>query len=430
MNFFPQTGYDVTTYQDPEKALKCLRSQPFDIVITDLQMPKYSGIEIAQAARNISDIIEVIVISGYSSIESAVDAMKEGVYDYIHKPFNMSAILSTVTRAAERVRLQKHNLELSKKIEKALTDVTTLHEISKIINTSEETDEILNFALSTIETSLGIDMATMMLHTDDEDEFIIKKSVEFTNKSIEKFKIQRNNGIIGQAVRDNEAVHVSGYEKDSHFISGIAVSDKKKIQNFSIIPLNAQNQLVGLITIHQLDVDKPEDNETLKLLEVMSVQIAPMIRLGQYFTERKSLISDAMSGAKIELLNIIKKAGKYRGTLSVLIFKLYLKNKANFSVKIFNIGDLAFDYMKKSITPIDSAVKIGIDAFMVILQGKTKITCEEDASRIKEIVEADKTMKKNGILLDYGYADFPMDGTTFEDLVSKAQANLWKFVVS
>ncbi len=103
--FLSTNGYDVTTYQDPEKALKCLRSQPFDIVITDLQMPKYSGIEIAQAARNISDIIEVIVISGYSSIESAVDAMKEGVYDYIHKPFNMSAILSTVTRAAERVRL-------------------------------------------------------------------------------------------------------------------------------------------------------------------------------------------------------------------------------------------------------------------------------------------------------------------------------------
>ena len=162
----------------------------------------------------------------------------------------------------------------------------------------------------------------------------------------------------------------------------------------------------------------------------MSVQIAPMIRLGQYNVERKLLITDPMSGGRSELMETIRKASQYRGTLSVLIFKLYLKDKSNYGIKIFSIGEHVFDHIKNMITPIDSTVKIGMDSFMVVLQGKTKITTETVATKIKNVVEADKLIKKNGILLDYGYADFPMDGTTFEDLVSKAQVSLWKFVKS
>jgi GGDEF domain-containing protein len=95
---------------------------------------------------------------------------------------------------------------------------------------------------------------------------------------------------------------------------------------------------------------------------------------------------------------------------------------------IFDIGELIYSYIVKNITALDSAVKIGLDSFMVILQGKTKMDTEKIAAKIKTQVEADAAITQNGILLDYGYADFPMDGQTFDVLVSKAQANLWKFV--
>ena len=95
---------------------------------------------------------------------------------------------------------------------------------------------------------------------------------------------------------------------------------------------------------------------------------------------------------------------------------------------ILDIRDSVYKNILKHLSPIDSAVKVGLDSFMVILQGKTKILTEQIAAKIKSAAEADKIMSKNGILLDYGYADFPMDGQTFEVLVSKAQASLWKFV--
>lgn len=421
-------GYNVTDFNDPEKAIKELKSHTYDIVITDLKMPKIDGIQITQAAKKASEDTEVIVITGYASLETAIKALKHKVYDYIFKPFNSTEILMTVNKVYERIELKRKNRELSKNFERALSDMTTLYEISKIINTSEETDEILSFALSTIETSMGLNMVSLMLQDETKGEFHIEKSCGFSKKTVNNFRIKLNDGIIGQAIKPNETVDITGFEKDENFAKNVADSDKKKIDKFVVIPLSAQNHHVGIITIHDLDPNSPKDIEKLKLLEVMSVQIAPMIRLGQYYEERKALLTDSLAGAKNELFLTVQKAGQYRGTLSILIFKLYLTKKANFGIKIFDIGEAVYKSILKHLTPIDSAVKIGLDSFMVILQGKTKILTEEIATKIKASTEKDTIMSKNGILLDYGYADFPMDGQEFEVLVSKAQVSLWKFV--
>ncbi|MFC1553180.1 response regulator [candidate division KSB1 bacterium] len=421
------SDFRVKSYTDPVKAVKDIQSNFYDIVITDLKMPKVDGIQVTKAVKKANKETEVIVITGYASLESAIEALKQDVFDYIFKPFNISEILMTVKKVSERIRLKRTNLELSKTIEKALADISILNDVSKIINTSEEMDEVLSFGLSTIETSLDINVVSIMLFDEKNEDFCIEKSIGLSKKTISKFRIKLGEGIIGQAIRPNETVDIDGFKKDENFKKNVGDSDKKKIKSFIAIPLNAQNKLVGLFIVNQFDLKDNEDQEKLKLLEVMAVQIAPMIRLGQYNEERKALLTDPLSGAKNELFNIIKKAGEYRGTLSILIFKLYLKKNANFNIKIFDIGELIYGYIQKNITPIDSAVKIGLDSFMVILQGKTKILTEKIASKIKEQVEEDASIKGNDILLDFGYSDFPMDGQTFDVLVSKAQASLWKF---
>ncbi|MCP4723525.1 MAG: response regulator [bacterium] len=421
-------GYEVETQIDPKKALKNIKKNNYDIIITDLKMPEVDGIQITEEAKKVNEDIEVVVITGYASLGSAIDALKRDVFDYIFKPFSVSDILVTVKKVIERIRLRKHNRELDQKVEKALSDMTLLHEISKIINTSDEVEEIITFALSAIETSLELDMVSIMLFDTLKDEFYIKESVGFTKKTAEKFIIKRNEGIIGQAIKSNDTVDIAGFENDKNYKDNVADSDKKKIKNFIVIPLNVQNLFEGIITLHQLDTEVEEDKEKLRLTEVMAVQIAPMIRLGMYSSDRETMLTDSLFGAKMELAQTIKKAGDYRGTLSILIFNLYLKKNANYNMNVFEVGDVVMKHITTNISPIDRAVKIGLSSFMVILQGKTKMLTEGVATKIKSDADDDPVMKENGILLDYGYADFPMDGQTFDVLISKAQGSLWKFV--
>jgi len=109
-------GYEVTTAANGELALKQLKKKNFDIVITDLQMPKVNGMEVLEKAKNIDSNLVVIVITAFGSTESAVKAMKLGAYDYITKPFKIDEIKIVIKKALEKSSLKKENILLKKEL--------------------------------------------------------------------------------------------------------------------------------------------------------------------------------------------------------------------------------------------------------------------------------------------------------------------------
>ncbi len=101
-----RAGYDVTTARDGEEALGRFREGRHDLVIADVRMPKLDGLGLLKALREIDPVIGVIMITGHGSIDTAVEAMKVGAYDYLTKPFrHINEILLTVERALEKPRL-------------------------------------------------------------------------------------------------------------------------------------------------------------------------------------------------------------------------------------------------------------------------------------------------------------------------------------
>jgi PAS domain S-box-containing protein len=95
-------GYEVTTAQSGKEGVERLRRQHFELAITDLVMPEMDGIQTMAALRELDPDLEVIVITGYASIESAVAALKQGACDFLLKPFNMPQLSTAVTRALEK----------------------------------------------------------------------------------------------------------------------------------------------------------------------------------------------------------------------------------------------------------------------------------------------------------------------------------------
>ncbi len=89
---FTDRGFDVTTACDGLEAIKCLKEHTFDVVITDLSMPEKDGIEVLKAARERAPETQVILITAYGTIETAVEAMRLGAYDFITKPFQLAEL--------------------------------------------------------------------------------------------------------------------------------------------------------------------------------------------------------------------------------------------------------------------------------------------------------------------------------------------------
>lgn len=130
-------GYEVASAADGIEGLDWLNRDIFDLIISDIKMPKVSGFEVLKRAREISPDTLVIMITAFGTTESAIEAMKLGAYDYIHKPFKIDEIRLIVKKAIEKRKLSKEVFLLREKIK-------ATYEIGNIIGKSPKMQEILS----------------------------------------------------------------------------------------------------------------------------------------------------------------------------------------------------------------------------------------------------------------------------------------------
>lgn len=119
-------GYQVTVARDGLEGLDLVKEQFYEIVITDVMMPKIGGIELLTKINKHSPGTVVIIITGYASLDTAMTAVKEGAYDYITKPFQIEDILHSVERAVEKIELIRQNKKLISELEKAYLKIQGL----------------------------------------------------------------------------------------------------------------------------------------------------------------------------------------------------------------------------------------------------------------------------------------------------------------
>lgn len=118
-------GYTVTTATDGRAGVHCLQQSTFDLVITDLKMAGLDGFGVMEYIASHTPDTPVIVITGYASTESAIEALRRGAYDYIAKPFEMELIQMAIARALEKVRLQRQLKQYTAALEQRLVDLRT-----------------------------------------------------------------------------------------------------------------------------------------------------------------------------------------------------------------------------------------------------------------------------------------------------------------
>jgi len=107
-----ESGYKVTGLEKGTEALELIRSRSFNAVITDIRLPDVGGIEILEAAKEIEPDVAVIMMTGYASLETAVEAVNEGAYAYFVKPVNMDEMKTTIFHAFRQQRLSRENKRL------------------------------------------------------------------------------------------------------------------------------------------------------------------------------------------------------------------------------------------------------------------------------------------------------------------------------
>jgi len=176
-------GYQVFTAKSGEEGLKIFEQEMPPIVITDIKMPGMDGIEVLKRVKEINPEAEVIIITGYGNMNSAIEALKLDASDFLPKPVKDEALLVALKRAQEklelRIKLKKytHNLEdlvreRTKELQRAQEQIKTFYEVSRYISENTSLKETIDFVLKKIKEMVNYDYALPLIFNSKKDNFI------------------------------------------------------------------------------------------------------------------------------------------------------------------------------------------------------------------------------------------------------------------
>ncbi|MCH8327116.1 MAG: response regulator, partial [Candidatus Marinimicrobia bacterium] len=177
-----QLGHEVRSFLDPSEALLAIKSEPIDLVLTDLRMPDVSGMDITRAVYDRGEDTRVVILTGYATLDSAIESVHLQVYAYLNKPFDLRQLGQVVERALTEQRLERENKQLTEKISNMLSDITTLYEVSRLIYDTDDFDMTLEFVLDTLSIGLGISHSVLITKTSSGEYSIAKANMPESSK--------------------------------------------------------------------------------------------------------------------------------------------------------------------------------------------------------------------------------------------------------
>ncbi|HMU95651.1 MAG TPA: response regulator [Elusimicrobiota bacterium] len=252
-------GHRVVTAENGRDALEQCRRNEFQLVISDVKMPKMGGLEFLEALKKDSPSTEFIITTGYGTVETAVAAMKKGAYDFIQKPYNLPELLALVEKALEKGELRA---------------MVGVYEASREVFKSVKLDTLLPAIMEWTVKILGADDASLML-VDDTGKLRLEASTGLTADQRRGVEIRLGEGVDGRAAQWREPVLISGpLWQDPRFADLRVVRD---IKSSIVYPLVLEGELLGVLNANRTKREDPFSGSSLFSMTILGSQIAQAV---------------------------------------------------------------------------------------------------------------------------------------------------------
>jgi len=234
-----EKGYEALGFTSGDDALKALKEQDFDLLLPDLMMPEMDGIKFLKEAQTIDPYAVGIIMTGQGTVQTAVEAMKAGAFDYLLKPFKINTLLAVLFRAMEMRRLRNENLQLRESM--AIYNLTTAVSFTLDVNV------ILNEIADAVLDQCGADEISIMLPTSTEDELYVAVVRGEQREGILGKRIPIQKGIAGWVSSNCEDLLLRGEVHDPRFAP---IKPRPEIKSSISMPLLAGGKCVGILNVN------------------------------------------------------------------------------------------------------------------------------------------------------------------------------------
>jgi len=253
-----EEGYCVEGAFTGEEGFKKVKEENYDLVITDLKMPGISGMDALKKIKADSPDVGVLMITGYSTAETAVEAMKLGAFDYLPKPFTPDELIDVVSKALEKRRV----LSEVKHLEKAYRDA------SKAISSSLNLKEVLELIVKSVVNLLEVKGCSVHLLDDTGKKLETRAAYGLSDAYLAKGPIEQDKSA-AESIQGN-SVFIENMSRDPR-IHYPDEAQKEGIFSMLSIPLKAKERVIGILRVYTGEPRQFTDSE-IELINTFAEQ--------------------------------------------------------------------------------------------------------------------------------------------------------------
>ncbi|HTB78977.1 MAG TPA: HD domain-containing phosphohydrolase [Polyangiaceae bacterium] len=346
-DFLGMEGYIVRTAEDGAAALSELHNAHYDLVISDLKMPRMGGIELLDAIGTAAPSALTVIMTGFGTVETAIDAMKRGAYDYILKPFKVEEVIRVVQRGLEKQRLAAENLRLR--------EAVSLYKVSEAIAASLSLEEVLATIGDTAVFELSGDLVSTWLEDGEGGYFERQRIVQPPGREsslpssrgsspnpilagtgasdaskLDGEAAPRASGVVGveygelsaRAFIDHYAAHSTLLEQGPRGARFFGKTPATAPVSLVSVPLRMKTRLLGWISVASFTKQKRFNEGHRKLLSIVGSRAAASIENARLYEDLRATFQQTIQG----LARAIDKMDRYTAGHSerVAIYATYL----------------------------------------------------------------------------------------------------------
>jgi two-component system cell cycle sensor histidine kinase/response regulator CckA len=287
-----EQGYDALGCSSGTEALSALREQNFDVLLSDLMMPEMDGVALLRTALEIDQNLVCIIMTGQGTIQTAVDAMKVGAFDYVLKPFRVKTLLPMLARALNMRLLRQENLHLR--------ETVAIYELCQTIAFTLDRQTLLSkLADAALQQSEADELSILLLTADGSELYVAAVRGENRTRLLNE-RIPLEQGISSWVARERTPLLLKGQVNDARFT---AMWPRADIRSAISVPLQVAGKLVGIINVNNVSSPRPFTLGQMKALTILASTAAAALestslheRVRQAEQNYRSIFENAVEG--------------------------------------------------------------------------------------------------------------------------------------
>jgi two-component system NtrC family sensor kinase len=258
-----EEGYQAHGAGGGREALACLEKESFDLLLTDIRMPDVDGLTVLRRARELDPDLTVVIITGFGTLQNAIDALRAGARGFLLKPFSPDDLLLAVREALEERRQEQEIMLLRARL--------PILDISQTLMAEGDVASLAGRLLESVVQQIGADQASLMLLDEETEELYVARAIGLPAEVVNTTRLPTRQGIVQRALLGEEPLVLDGeMNRDPSLLALMGGPEVAAV----CVPLRTGQGALGVLNLSRSVGSAPFIPSELNLLSIMSNQIA------------------------------------------------------------------------------------------------------------------------------------------------------------